>query len=176
MEFNNLNSDDVCPERGRQWVSPGICRRDWTHRNVEPCEKKHGFSLAITICWASYERGYLMFWNWKSRIVSYRSPFPPQNKKGQFRELELCRTLGEWDIHVARLANPCLAWKSTAVARERRARSGLQIFVKNLMNVRGVEHPAALQYRKGLGRRNTLSWVSLDSQRRGEIRRLKVIG
>ncbi len=37
------------------------------------------------------------------------------------------------------------------MARERRARSGSQIFVKNLTNVRGVDHPAALQYLKGLG-------------------------
>ncbi len=59
--------------------------------------------------------------------------------------------LGQRDVHVARLANPCLVWKSTAMAGEKRARSGSQIFVKSLTNVRGVDHPAALQYRKGLG-------------------------
>ncbi len=31
------------------------------------------------------------------------------------------KTLGERDIHAARLANPCLVWKSIAMAREQKS-------------------------------------------------------
>ncbi len=42
------------------------------------------------------------------------------------QELELRRkTLGERDVHATRLANPCLVWKSTAMAREQKSQGWL---------------------------------------------------
>ncbi len=40
-------------------------------------------------------------------------------------ELELHRTLGERDIHTTRLANHCLVWKITAMAREKKSQEWL---------------------------------------------------
>jgi len=42
------------------------------------------------------------------------------------QELELCqKTLGEQDVHTARLSNPCLVWKSTAMVREQKSQGWL---------------------------------------------------
>ncbi len=42
------------------------------------------------------------------------------------RELELrWKMLGERDVHAARLANPCLVWEGTAMAREQKSQGWL---------------------------------------------------
>ncbi len=91
--------------------------------------------------------------------------------------------LGERDIHAAILANPCLVCGMHSYGKgKRQARGGSQSQVVEPGKFRGVDThqrhrcPAQVHLPEGLGGRHTLSRVSLDSQRRGEIRGLEVIG
>ncbi len=92
------------------------------------------------------------------------------------RELELRRALGKRDIHAARLANPCLVWKSTTMARVQKSQEWLANLCQEPDECEGRRPSCSIAVAERPWRPPYLSRVSLDSQRRGEVRGLEVIG